>query len=290
MLKMRYGRFNHSLFTTGAHLRFLSLYRAAVHHKSDFDLALVNLGNSIKDMVMCIYVYSASTPGLFFLSQGCPWDAIEYFERAIAVNPQLPEAICGLSNAKNALCDWRGRGTVGGEVGADEDGRVISTTQGHPGWIRRVVDIVEAQLDASYSINTGLVTAMGDVEFWIDWVEKAMDTTLSAKNRARWRKTFDHFATDFDRGKKKINEGGFIIRFVEWTSRRIQKKWYKDLYGHVVASAEQPSWPSTPEDMSRYTWLRFHSSFIPITVPSALPFHTFEVPFSCRMARLISHR
>lgn len=78
----------------------------AVEQKPDFDIALANLGNAIKDV-------------------GRPWDAIAYYRRAARADPTLPEAVCGLVNSLSSICDWHGRGAVAGEVGVDDGGFVI---------------------------------------------------------------------------------------------------------------------------------------------------------------------
>ncbi|KAI0033174.1 glycosyl transferase family 41-domain-containing protein [Vararia minispora EC-137] len=251
----------------------IRLYQAALHYKPDFDIALANLGNAVKDI-------------------GRPWEAIQYFERAIVLNPRLPEAVCGLASSKTALCDWRGRGAIKDEIGVDDDGHLIpafASPDAIAGWLHTVFEITAMQLDASYVVNAGLVRALGDVDFWLKWVEKATDAPLSGENLARWRKLFMRFFSDFDRQGKKVNEGGFVIRFVEWSLRRMQKNWYKDLYGNVE-STDTRCRPPSLDDVQRYTWLQFPHSSISAVVPCVLPFHTFAYPMPCRMIRLISHR
>ena len=53
---------------------------------SNFDVALANLGNAIKD-------------------QGRTQDSVQYYRRAVKVNPNFPEALCGLVSALLAVCD-----------------------------------------------------------------------------------------------------------------------------------------------------------------------------------------
>ena len=76
----------------------------AVEHKPDFDIALANLGNAIKDVVCMRSHHRLSLPDVE-LFQGRPWDAIEYYKRSAAANPNLPEAICGLANSLSSICD-----------------------------------------------------------------------------------------------------------------------------------------------------------------------------------------
>lgn len=57
-------------------------------------MALANLANAVKDM-------------------GQIQESIPFYRRAVALNPNFPEAVCGLINALGGVCDWRGRGGVG---------------------------------------------------------------------------------------------------------------------------------------------------------------------------------
>lgn len=39
-------------------------------------------------------------------------ESIPYYRRAVELNPNFPEAVCGLVNALGGVCDWQGRGGV----------------------------------------------------------------------------------------------------------------------------------------------------------------------------------
>src|SRR5690606_28095422 len=92
-------------------------------------------------------------------------DAIKYYQRAVAANPDFAEAVCGLSTALNSVCDWRGRGGVllaGGRYDrwhVDENGMlqdVKARGQGS-GLMQRVVNIVGRQLKESSTWGCGLL-------------------------------------------------------------------------------------------------------------------------------------
>ncbi|KAI0068185.1 hypothetical protein BV25DRAFT_1867220 [Artomyces pyxidatus] len=268
----------HLLTNLGSHMKdqgqtseAVRLYALAVQHKPDFDIALANLGNAIKDM-------------------GRPWESIEYFQRAVAVDPNMPEAVCGLANSRNALCDWRGRGSVNGEMGVNEHGEIIfPTNSGSPGWMMKIAQIAEEQMYSSYTENVGVVESLGDVDFWLLWAEKTREKPFEGQDLRRWKKAIRRFLTQFDRSEKRINEGGFLIRFIEWMVRRLQNKWYKHRYGRALESNEPLPAPCL-EGTSAYEWLHLPPSFEPPRMPSVLPFHTFGYSLSPRIIRLISHR
>ncbi|KAI0322338.1 glycosyl transferase family 41-domain-containing protein [Amylostereum chailletii] len=252
----------------------VGFYRSAVQYKPDFDVALANLGNALRDL-------------------GRPWEAIEYFERAVSVNPNLHEAICGLANARTALCSWHGRGRFGNEIGVDGDGMPIAPTDpsgpDHFGWMHEIVGITEAQMKANYTFNIDLVQYIGTIEDWLGWVEKARGFRPTGQDLARWTRCFQRFYSPFDRLEKNVNEGGFVVRFAEWVTRRLQNKWYKQSYGRIHRS-ETPSTPLPADNLAEYARLLLPPSLDMSTVPSVLPFHTFAYPMSARMIRMISHR
>jgi tetratricopeptide (TPR) repeat protein len=69
------------------------MYEQAVQCDGNFDIALANLANAVKDA-------------------GRVNDAIAYYKRAVKVNPEFAEAVCGLANALNSVCNWVGRGGI----------------------------------------------------------------------------------------------------------------------------------------------------------------------------------
>ena len=93
--------------------------------------------------------------------QGRISDAIEYYKRAVASSPDFAEAVCGLANALNSVCDWTGRGGVlleGGRLDrwhVDDNGMLCDAeAQGtSAGWMKRVVEIVGKQLEDGRTLS-----------------------------------------------------------------------------------------------------------------------------------------
>ena len=145
----------------------------AVEQKPDFDIALANLGNAIKDV-------------------GRPWDAIEYYRRATDVNPSLPEAVCGLVNSLCSVCDWRGRGAMPDEVGVDDAGHVIlPAPREEPGWITRMAAVTDEQLKQGYlqTIDAGSLPAI--VEQCMHALTVALDRPLRPEETVVWHARFE---------------------------------------------------------------------------------------------------
>ncbi|OCH96162.1 TPR-like protein [Obba rivulosa] len=252
----------------------IQLYTKAIAYKPDFDIALANLGNAIKDV-------------------GRAWDAIEYYRRAVQVNPNLPEALCGLVYSLYTICDWRGRGGFPDEIAVDGDGNMIPPIRSGglvtPGWITKMIEMCQHQLDAAYSINVGVVAAMMPSDKWMPIVANTRGRDLKDEEQAKWTTAFMKFYGNHDHVREHLNEAGFLIRFIDWVQPRMQRQWYLRVYGKTV-STDQPI-PYPQEDM-KGSFLRpvipTHLAAPP--VPSVLPFHTFTYPMSPRMIRLIAHR
>lgn len=259
-----------------ADVRMHSIYTQAIEHQPHLDVALANLANAIKDMV-CPLTPTKQPRELNNL-QGRPWDAIVYYRRAVAVNPSLPEATCGLVNSLNAICDWRGRGKVPSEtVAIDEDGNIYEHTENEedsfPGWMSKLIDTCEGQLVTAYSHNIGIVSATRPLQEWLELVEMATGNSLSTDDRSRWSSRFGPFYGTFDRLERRVNEGGFVIRFIEWAQRRLQRRCYLEVYGMVRQSEMRLSPPST-DTISSFVRPALPPSMGAPLVPSVLPFHT----------------
>lgn len=242
----------------------------AVQRKPDFDIALTNLGNAIKDI-------------------GRSWDAIQYYRRAVALNPNLFEATCGLLNSLCSICDWRGRGAVPHEVGVDDDGALVSPSEsGTPGWITKMVDICMQQIALGYTQTVGIIDRSSDVDGWLQALQAVQGRPLREDEKARWRACLARYYSNEDRAMSGVNEVGFIIRFIDWVQPRLQRRWYLRLYGKALRS-EQPVSPL--EDLSAHFLRPVLPANLTIPpVPSVLPFHTFTYPLSARITRLIAHR
>lgn len=263
----------------------IRMYERAVELLPTFDVALANLANAIKD-------------------SGRVQDSVQFYRRAVEANPSFPEAICGLVNALNGICDWRGRGSVGDDVGVSEAGDLLRPAESEAdrqaaaaGWIARLTELVRRQLDSTLSYGSGCITATGGVETWMRIVSFSLiNDTPDKLDRATfeaWRRrlaAFDGGLDDADRGR--LNEGGFVIRLIERLARQTQRRWYVDLYGVTpfVAGTTPARGVGGSDAVERYARVPIPPSLPQIGVPTVLPFHTFTSPISTRDTRLISHR
>ncbi|KAI8377621.1 glycosyl transferase family 41-domain-containing protein [Radiomyces spectabilis] len=254
----------------------VSMYEKAVEYNPRFDVALANLGNAIKDM-------------------GRVQDSVQWYRRAVEVNPNFVDAICGLVNSLGGVCDWRGRGGVGDEPTVDQYGKYFPSTgdkHARSGWIGRVVDTVEKQLDEGSVWGAGILKLPVDAN-GMTFGEILTERISSLVQQASpdqldvWRRRLNHYHKV---GNKK-NEGGWIIRLLERIMRRLQRNWYLELYGAVLQSKEsQPKAFVTAEAIQKYQRPLIPSNLAAPPVPTVLPFHTFTYPLSARQVRLISHR
>ncbi|KAL6304276.1 TPR-like protein [Sparassis latifolia] len=247
------------------------LYRRAVQNKPDYDIALANLGDAVKDM-------------------GRAWDAIEYYERAMKANPNLPEAICGLAYSLCSVCDWRGRGSLGSEVGVDEVGGLIPPThmQIYPGWVTKLLEACTLQLDAAYLQSIGAIKKSTTMQELLSFVAVAKGRPLQENERLRWHASFSTYFESHNRVPERINEASFIIRFIDWLQPRLQRQWYVKAYGKTYSSPQVLD--PAPNFGALFTRPPLPGALSIPAVPSVLPFHTFTYPMSPRMTRLIAHR
>ncbi|CAO3683703.1 unnamed protein product [Rhizopus stolonifer] len=262
----------------------VGMYEKAVEYNPRFDVALANLGNAVKDM-------------------GRVQDSVQWYRRAVEVNPNFVDAVCGLANSLNAVCDWHGRGSVGNEPGVDQFGNFFASTgaASRSGWIGRVVDIVEKQLDDGAIWGAGVLKLPVETDSGKTLGEQLIERLLICTRRHLlnkssveqvtniWRSRL-MFYTGHDNDKK--NEGGWLIRLIERIMRRLQHNWYIETYGNIVKSSimNQKRISLTPELAQKYSRPMIPSNLPPPPVPSVLPFHTFTYPLTPRQIRLISHR
>ncbi|KAG0175535.1 hypothetical protein DFQ28_008884 [Apophysomyces sp. BC1034] len=258
----------------------VAMYEKAVECNPRFDVALANLGNAIKDM-------------------GRVQDSVQWYRRAVEINPNFVDAVCGLVNSLGGVCDWRGRGGVSDDGTVDEYGNYFPATgdkNAKSGWIGRVVEIVEKQLDEGAGWGSGILKhnvsqrnqTLGEslVEFMISTLTD--NTGSDAMLAESWRKRLAYFA---ENATKKKNEGGWLIRLIERIMRRLQRKWYIELYGATVQSSTRyPPVQVLPEAARKYQRPLIPSTLSAPPVPTVLPFHTFTYPLDTRQVRLISHR
>lgn len=249
----------------------VTMYEKAVEYNPRFDVALANLGNAIKDL-------------------GRVQDSVQWYRRAVDVNPNFVDAVCGLVNALSGVCDWRGRGAVGDEASVDQFGNYFAATGEFQksGWIGRVVDIVEKQLNEGAMWGAGVLKSPSVQqgksvgEYMVEQVLHWHDHSTVWKSRLNSFNLISHV---------KRNEGGWLIRLMERCMRRLQHAWYIETYGNTIqANMNHARLVVTPELAQRYKRPLIPSSLATPPVPTVLPFHTFTYPLSARQIRLISHR
>lgn len=139
------------------------------------------------------------------------------------------------------------------------------------GWIEELVESCDQQLRSAYSLNVGFIRRTYTLQDWMIRIQSIYDRPLSDSQRERWERRLRLFYTDFDRKQQGINEGGFLIRLVEWLSRGLQRRWYIDAYGPTFRSERsEQRHTQLPQD-------KFLRPPIPTAgqfpIPAVLPFH-----------------
>lgn len=270
-----------SLLKDMGHLQeAVRMYEKAVECNPKFDVALANLGNAVKDM-------------------GRIQDSVQWYMRAVEVNPNFAEAVCGLVNALGGVCDWRARGGVGSPEAVDAQGKLVLMRESSPGarlksgWMGKVVDIVNKQLNEGASFGFALVANTGGIDKWIPFILEILPKAESAVWTQRLMVWVNRAAaaTAKTKSQSRINEGGWIIRLIERLMRRVQRQWYLDTYGPLEESLQLlPRIQPDPNSLQKYKRPLLPTSLPQPAVPTVLPFHTFTYPLSPREVRLISHR
>ncbi|KAM0793060.1 hypothetical protein ACM66B_000546 [Microbotryomycetes sp. NB124-2] len=264
----------------------VAMYKKAVDFNPSFDVALANLANAVKDM-------------------GQIQDSIPFYRRAVALNPSFPEAICGLVNALGGVCDWQGRGGVDETVVVDNENNLVPVsaimdvaegTSPRAGYMGQIADLVDKQLQDGLNYGIGSVRQVADASRWLAIIAKAIygDSAASEMDVNYWKRKLEYMCSNIpyeSRVPNCINEGGFLIRLVERLMRRIQRRWYLDLYrGQEVAQSHHERVVVGPEDLRKYERPALPQSLPVVPVPTVLPFHCFTLSVGARATRLISHR
>ena len=217
---------------------------------SNFDVALANLGNAIKD-------------------QGRTQDSVQYYRRAVKVNPNFPEALCGLVSALLAVCDW------------DE------VYERKPTLMSRVSELVNKQIDDGCLYGAGTLLLDKPPESWLEIICYAYND-WRPEFQNRWLERLRVFYLPLEQRDPTLSEGSFMIRLVEKLMRKMQRKWYMQIANESAATRTVVR--PTLQDAALYTRPALPSRMIAPAVPTVLPFHTFTYPLSTRQIRLISHR
>lgn len=228
------------------------MYEKGVTCDPMFDIALANLANALRD-------------------QGRTDEAVHYYKRAVEVNPNFIEAVCGLTNALGSICAWDKRGGVSVAGGAydrwhvDAYGRIFdarAVPQGS-GWLQRVSDIVDEQLLSSGRWGIG------------EMRRKELDNLLHQVLKYDSSVSLSNVESFFEQVRSW--GGSKIVRLIERSTRHITWIWYHDLYGKGCAKPQHSY--SRPRALQN----------LPAPVsPTVLPFHTFTLPFSAQQTRSIS--
>jgi protein O-GlcNAc transferase len=203
----------------------------------------------------------------------------------LEVSPDFDEAKCGLAGSLSAICDFRGRG--GSSVGSiiDDAGHLVATpsrshTDSRPflrGWHTDMVDVCDRQTLVPYSHNIGLVSAFRQCDEWIEYAEFATGETFEKNRRQRWIRTFERFYTDFDRLEERVNEGGLLIRALEFFERSLQRKWFLTRYGRLNNSSAKFGLTVGNSDVDNFKRPCPPSFMATPSIPTVLPFHTVQL-------------
>ncbi|KAI9230376.1 MAG: TPR-like protein [Piptocephalis tieghemiana] len=229
----------------------IRLYGKAVECAPGFDVALANLANALKDA-------------------GRVEEAVGWYRRAVTANPGFGEAVCGLVSALGAVCDWRGRGGV--SVGWSPN----------PGWLERMVSVVERQLREGRSWGKGcvLLGAGGYDQLGTGEEEAVREAKAFLEACIRALKE----------GGNTLAEGSWALRLLDKCIRRAQWHWYQERKNHPSIGSHFPSSGEGDQPYQQRPVLPSRLLGMAPPVPTVLPFHTFMYPLSARHIRLISHR
>jgi len=172
--------------------------------------------------------------------------------------------------------------------------------------MKSVIGICEAQLSESHHKNIGILAAKS-LDDWLLLIALATTMPQCDHSLRKWVHRFHLFAETSDRRQPLLNEGGFLLRLIDWYRTRKQHQRYIETYGETLYCEEVPH--SSPE--AALTATPF-ASIIPLAslqkAPTVLPFHTvchvyvdmflldlhlpiqFTLPLSSIAIRRIAHR
>lgn len=210
---------------------------------------------------LCIHQFN----GTF---KGRPWDAIDFYFRALSINPHLPEAICGLMSSLSSICDWRGMGCLQPQVDVYTTENICSS--GCAGYLCRSVHICDNQLRVAYRENTRISL---DIPELLQVVAYAWGRNLRAAETQHWEALFSTFSNSPDDRGHCTNKGGSLLRFMNWVLPRLQRRWYVMIHGkahmvnhEVLVNSDPPS--------RIFNLLAIPRAMTAPSIPAILPFHT----------------
>lgn len=213
-------------------------------------------------------------------------ESIPFYRRAVAANPEFPEAICGLVNALGGVCDWIGRGGVNEAWVVDNQGGISPCPLAPPGEITRfgymgeISKLVAKQLDDGHMYGSGAVGGAGDVAHWLGIVSQAIYNLTPREIGSVADTWLFRFESLISRENSAfVNEGGFIIRLIERLMRRVQRRWYLTTFGNVLtAPTPLPRITASQSDVVTYRRPLIPAFLSAPPVPTGLPI------FPCRVA------
>ncbi|KAG8875832.1 hypothetical protein FRB97_004687 [Tulasnella sp. 331] len=248
----------------------MHFYAQVLKKHPNFAVAHANMGNAIRDA-------------------GSAVEAIPYYRRAAMLNPTMPEAVCGLTSALSAICDWRGLGGAGRFARASCDAELLDNTLGKEGWLDKVIKICDNQIRAEYTRNVGVLLSGGTTDRWLDRVRDAYGDDPPEDVLRRWRCAIDAFirpSSPSSPSKRQLNEGSFIIQLIGELVCITQHRWYKDRLRYGTVTADDIS----TEALKNYPRPPFPGTVRGPAQLSVLPFNTFTYPLPPHMSRIIAHR
>ncbi|KAI8338675.1 glycosyl transferase family 41-domain-containing protein [Chlamydoabsidia padenii] len=322
----------------------VTMYEKAVEYNPRFDVALANLGNAIKDMgrvqdsiqwyQRAVHVnpdFVDAVCGLINALGGvCDWRGRGYVYLTPTTTPTCAtKMVMPIDDDKEKTTIM----AMGVTFGEREPGMVndfgqwiplprqhlSTTTLGkNQGWMGRLVEIVEQQLEQGAHWGQGVIKQqqIGTCPFssWVNglinrmvglWLKAAgLQESSSAEHQQVkiWHQRLTcYLQQNNESSQHQINEGGWIVRVVERLTRRLQRQWYLDSFGNTIQETYR-QWHRITQvsAQDKLTYARPLLSpengagnglaSTPPPVPTVLPFHTFTYPLTARQVRLISHR
>lgn len=214
-------------------------------------------------------------------------DSILYYRQAVQVNDNLPEALCGMVHAVWSVCDWRGMGRINNIMSIDFQGKTHSPLDemSVDGWMPKLVETTRKQISEAYKLNRGIIRTTGTLEDWLGWIESSINIDLTLAQKTHWNSILQRYFSDLDHERDTVNEGGFMIRIVEWLTKVLQWRWYSEVYGdgnQLPLETVRPLYDNvSAEHKDKYRRPRVSSAMSLLALPSVLPFHTVSILSSC---------
>lgn len=115
----------------------------------------------------------------------------------------------------------------------------------------------------------------------MDWIQNALGFGVSPAEIKRCSDLLDEYY-DVNSDSTTKNEGGFVIRMIEWLAKALQWRWYFDAYSQLTRSNTplEPLYKRvTSEQATKYRRPQIPATMSVQSAVSILPFHTVCSPF-----------